>query len=538
MTVYHNAHIYAPEHPQATAVVVDHGRFIALGPDAEILTRFSHEHQTIDLHGMTMWPGLIDAHIHLKQLAETLSMVNCETTTLQACLDRVNQAASALPEGAWMRGHGWNQNQWDGGFGTAQMLDAACGQRPAYLTAKSLHAAWANSAALRLAEITEGTPDPPGGVIQRDQNGLPTGILFEAGAMQMVESVIPQPTHAENVARLQALLPHLWQVGLVGLHDFDDFSCWLALQEIFQTGQTPLRITKNIPADHLEAFINVGLRTGFGDDRLNVGSLKLFSDGALGPQTAAMHKPYEGSQDTGSLLMSEDEIFEIGTQAVTQGIALAVHAIGDRANHIVLNALERLKAYEAAHQLPQLPHRIEHVQILDPEDLPRFAELGVIASVQPVHAPSDMHMANRFLGTRAKYAYAYRSILDAGAEVILGSDAPVEPFNPFFGLHAAVTRRRLDGTPGECGWRSEQRLTLGEALRGFTHSPAIVAGKGGRMGKIAPFYHADFLLLEQDPFKLDPHDLGRITPLATFIAGECKYHTEDFPLQGLPESNP
>ncbi len=534
MTLYHNANIYAPERPQASAVVVDHGHFMALGPDDEILARYSREHQVVDLHGLTVWPGLIDAHIHLKQLAETLSIVDCETATRQACLEGVKRAARMLPEDAWVRGHGWNQNRWENGFGTARMLDEVCGHRPAYLTAKSLHAAWANSAALRLAGISKDTVDPPGGAIQRDQDGHPTGILFEAGAMQMVEAVIPQPSHAENVARINAVLPHLWRAGLVGLHDFDDFACWLALQEIFQTGQTPLRITKNIPADHLEVFISAGLRTGFGDDRLNVGSLKLFSDGALGPQTAAMQKPYEGSQETGSLLMHEDEIFEIGTKAVAHGIALAVHAIGDRANHIVLNALERLRAYEADHQLPHLPHRIEHVQILDPEDVHRFAGLGVVASVQPVHAPSDMQMADRFLGPRARNAYAYRSLLEAGAEVIFGSDAPVEPFNPFYGLHAAVTRRRLDGSPGESGWQPEQRLSLGEALYGFTSGPAIVAGKGGRLGKIAPFYHADFLLLEQDPFKLDPHDLGRITPLATFIAGECKYQAENLPLKVQP----
>lgn len=536
MIIFHNANIYAPENPSATAVVIDHGRFIALGPDTEIMDAFSRRSRVINLQGRTVWPGLTDAHVHLRLLAESMAMVDCETSTVQECLSRVKKAADQLPEDAWLRGHGWNQNQWVDGFGTAQLLDTVCEGRPAYLTAKSLHAAWANSSALQLAGIDSLTPDPPGGVIQRDVHGQPTGILFEAGAMELVDAVIPQPSPADTINKINAVLPELWKVGLVGLHDFDDYSCWIALQSIFQDNTTPIRIRKHIPFDHLDAFISAGLRTGYGDDRLSLRGVKLFSDGALGPQTAAMFEPFDGTENSGALLLEEDELFEIGQQAVAHGIALAVHAIGDRANHIVLNAYERLRAYEAKHDLPQLPHRIEHVQIIDPTDLPRFAQLGIIASVQPVHAPSDMTMADRHLGTRTKNAYAYRAIIDAGATCVFGSDAPVEPVNPFYGLHAAVTRCRLDGSPGPEGWHAEQRVSLEEALNSFTYAPAVICGKGDRMGKISPGYHADFIILEEDPFITESHALGNLLPLATFIAGKCKYQSSSLHVDLLQQS--
>lgn len=525
MIIFHNANIYAPENPTATAVVIDHGWFLALGSDKEILDAFTRRSRVINMQGRTIWPGLTDAHVHLRLLAESMAMVDCETSTRQECLSRVKLAADQLPADAWVRGHGWNQNLWAEGFGNAQMLDSVCGGRPAYLTAKSLHAAWANTTALRLAGIDIHTPDPPGGVVQRGLDGQPTGILIEAGAMEQIEAVIPQPSLADTIVKIKAVFPELWKSGLVGLHDFDDFSCWIALQSIFQDNTTPIRIRKQIPFTHLDAFISAGLRTGFGDDRLSLGGVKLFSDGALGPQTAAMFEPFENTENSGNLLLEEAELNQIGQHAVAHGISLAVHAIGDRANHVVLDAFEKLRAYEMKHHLPHLPHRIEHVQIIDPADLSRFAQLGIIASVQPVHTPSDMNMADQHLGKRTKNAYAYRSLRAAGAACVFGSDAPVEPFNPFLGLHAAVTRRRLDGSPGPEGWHAEQRLSLEEALNSFTYAPAEICGKGDRMGKISPGFHADFIILEEDPFISDPHALGNLYPLATFVAGECKYQS-------------
>jgi len=284
--------------------------------------------------------------------------------------------------------------------------------------------------------------------------------------------------------------------------------CWKALQNIYQRGNLNFRIRKHIPFDHLDAFIQAGLRTNSGDERLNIGCVKLFADGALGPQTAAMFTPYEGTTDQGILLLTEKAILEIGTHAVSNGIGLSIHAIGDRAIHTVLNAFEKLRVYEQEHNLPHLQHRIEHVQTIASEDIPRLVELDIIASVQPVHAPSDMETADQFLGDRAKNTYMFRSFLQAGANLIFGSDAPVESHNP-----------------GKEGWHPEQRLTLPEALKGFTSAPYESIGQDFKCGKIKTGYHADFLILTSDPFMLDTHQLGSIRPEATFIDGTCLYQS-------------
>jgi len=528
MIIFYNANIISPDYPGATAFVIDKKRFYAVGKDRDILDAFSTRAKVFNLNGKSVLPGLIDAHMHLRHLAENISTVDCETSTLQECLSRIKQVAILLPKDAWVRGHGWNHNLWAESYGNASLLDEVCGGRPAYLTAKSLHAAWVNTPALTLARIDNTTPDPPGGTIQRGTNNQPTGILFEAGAMDLIEKIIPKSNTQDIIQKIEALLPKLWKVGLVGIHDFDDFECWLALQEIAQQNTTVLRVHKQIPFNQLDTFVNAGLRTHFGNVRLNLGGVKLFSDGALGPHTAAMHAPYEGTQTVGELLVTEDEIVEIGLFSVNHGISLTIHAIGDRANHIVLNAFERIRAYEEKHHLPYLPHRIEHVQIINPEDLPRFKKLNIIASIQPIHAPSDMDMADRFLGQRSNHAYAYRSLIDAGATYVMGSDAPVESYNPFLGLYAAVTRCRLDGTPGNSGWHPEQRLSLDEALLGYTVAPCSLAGYEAELGKIAPGYYADFLILNENPFKIPSHNLGALQPVATFIAGQCLYNSSDY----------
>lgn len=537
MQIYHNANIYTGANHPLTALAIDHGIFLALGSDQQILDSFPNANAIIDIGGRTIWPGLIDAHLHLQHLAHSLAMIDCETDTLQACLTRVESKAKTLSEDTWVRGHGWNQNIWEEGFGTAQQLDKITGGRPTYLTAKSLHAAWANSKALAIAGIDAQTPDPPSGMIQRDINGQPTGILFEAGAMALVESVIPKPTQKELTAHITALIPKLWRFGLVGVHDFDGMDCWYALMALHQKGKLGIRIRKNIPFDHLDAFIQAGLRTDYGDDWLHLGGVKLFADGALGPQTAAMLEPYQGTDHTGTLLLTEDEILEIGKLAVNHDLALTVHAIGDQANHVVLNAFEKLRKYEQDQGLTHQQHRIEHAQILDPGDIARFAELDIIASVQPIHAPSDMLMAEKSLGGRAKFAYAYRSILENGATLVYGSDAPVETANPFQGIHAAVTRRRVDGSPGPSGWQPEQRLTLEQSLLGFSHTPAKISQRGDQLGRIEPGFKADFLILEEDPFGLPPEELAKIQPVATIIEGACVYQSEstslDLPLSPI-----
>jgi len=531
MKLIQNARIYTlDEHnPNASAIAIDGGRIIALGDSQSLrqaLTGRASEMEILDADRRAIIPGLTDAHIHLEHYALGLQKVDCETPTRLECLRRVSERARLLPPGAWVLGHGWNQNNWQEGFGSAADLDAVAPQNPVYLTAKSLHSAWVNSAALKAAALNANTPDPPGGRIGRDEHGYPNGILFES-ATQLVESAMPKPTLDQVAVAIGAALPGLAKMGLTGVHDFDQRRCFSALQILHQQDKLSLRAVKSIPLEDLTHAVALGLRTGYGDDFLRIGSIKAFADGALGPRTAAMLQPYEGEPDNrGLLVLDAEQLFEHGRMAADAGISLAVHAIGDRAVHEVLNAFAQIRRYErenlGAGSSGQftLRHRIEHVQVIHPDDASRLGELGIVASMQPVHAPSDMRMADQYWGERSRLAYAWRTQIDHGAVLAFGSDAPVESPNPFWGLHAAVTRRRLDGSPGPDGWYPEQRLSLLEALRGFTYGPAYTARIDDRLGKLAPGYLADLLVLDQDPFLCEPDAIKEIRPLMTMVGGE------------------
>lgn len=525
-----NARVYTldPAKPTVSSLAIDHGKIIAVGEGADSLIPDSSRAQVIDLGGRTVIPGLTDAHIHLQQYSLGLQKIDCETATLADCLERVAARAQKTPPGDWILGHGWNQNNWPEGFGTNAQLDAITPEQPVYLTAKSLHAAWVNSAALRMAGITAQTPDPAGGRIQRDEHGSPTGILFET-AMALVANMLPEPGPATVAKAIKDALPLLWQMGLTGVHDFDRQTCFTALQLLNEAGELRLRVTKSLPIENLPQAVEIGLRTGFGNDFLRIGSIKAFADGALGPRTAAMLQPYEGEPDNrGIAMLDAEEIFERGRLAVENGLSLAIHAIGDRANHEVLEAYTQLRHYEQKNPVfigRQLRHRIEHVQIIHPDDVHRLAQLNIIASMQPIHAVSDFPMADRFWGKRAEHAYAWRTISDFGTAMAYGSDAPVESPNPFWGLHAAVSRRRPDGSPGPEGWYSSQRLTMTEALHGFTVGAAYAAGLENCLGKLAPGFLADLLVLNEDLFHCDMDSLRDLRPAATMIAGEWVYTT-------------
>ncbi len=514
-------HTLDPQRPFTEALLISGGKILARG-DAETLRREFPRARREHLEGLTLLPGLTDAHLHLRRYALGLQKVDCETGTLRECLQRVARRAQHTPKEAWILGHGWNQNTWKdappGGYPSAADLDAVTGDRPAYLTAKSLHAAWANSAALQAAGITASTPDPADGRIARDARGNPGGILFE-GAMRLVSQAIPQPTPEAIAGAIRAAQPHLWQVGLTGVHDFDRRESFIALQSLHRRGELRLRVLKNLPLDLLEAALALGLRSGFGDDTLRIGGIKAFADGALGPHTAAMFTPYEDDPgNRGMSLLDAEEIYEFGRKAIRGGLALTIHAIGDRANHEVLEAYARLRAFETQNRLPPLRHRIEHVQVLHPEDTARLGALGIVASMQPVHAVSDMHMADRFWGERARLSYAWRTQLEAGAVLAFGSDAPVESPNPFWGLHAALTRQDAAGTP-EGGWYPAERLTLWEAWRAFTFGAAYAAGMEDRLGRLAPGFLADLIALPADPFSLLPAAIRDLRPQRVMCGG-------------------
>ena len=539
MKLLYNSRIYTLEasHPIVSAVAVEYGRVVAVGETDELFSEFDRAEKQ-DMGGRIILPGLTDAHLHLQNYALSLQKIDCETDTLAECLSRVQECVRSAQPGEWILGHGWNQNNWlpsppgrgaggspqNGGEGgqwpSTADLDKIAPDNPVYLTAKSLHAAWANSAALKLADITPASSDPANGQLQRDDKGQLTGILLET-AMELVSRVIPEPAVETIAEAIEQTQPILWRMGVTGVHDFDRRDCFMALQQLHAQGKLKLRVTKSIPIENLQHAIELGLRTGFGDDWLRIGSVKAFMDGALGPRTAAMFQPYANEpENRGILNMDAEELFESGRQAVEAGLSLAVHAIGDRANHEVLDAYEQLRRLERDLNLPPLRHRIEHVQILHPDDAGRLGELGIIASMQPIHATSDMQMADQYWGERAALSYAWRTQLQPDAQLALGSDAPVEVPNPFLGLHAAVTRQRLDGSPSVDGWYPEQRLSMQQAIEGYTLGAAYAAGMEDRLGKLASGYLADLIVLEQDPFVIPPADLLEMASSATMVGGE------------------
>jgi predicted amidohydrolase YtcJ len=519
MKILFNARIHTLDRrqPLASAIAIERGRIMAVGGDE--LRESSVGADTQDMHGGVILPGLTDAHLHLKAYALSLEKIDCETDTLEECLRRVRQRAGDTPPGQWVLGHGWNQNTW-GAWPTAPELDRVSPQHPTYLTAKSLHAAWANSRALQMAGIGARTEDPPGGRIHRDSNGLPTGILLESAA-ELVGRGIPEPDVALLASAIERAQRVLWIYGLTGVHDFDGRDCFMALQTLRQQGLLKLRVTKNIPVELLGAARDLGLCTGFGDDWLRIGSVKVFMDGALGPRTASMFEPFEGEpHNRGILNQDAEQLFEQACQAAEVGLGMTVHAIGDRANHEVLNAYEQLRRHEREHGLPRLRHRIEHVQLLHPEDAGRLAQLDVVASMQPLHATSDMTMADKYWGSRTSLAYAWMTQQDAGARLAFGSDAPVESPNPFLGIHAAVTRRRADGSPGAEGWYPEQRLSVQAALEGYSTGAAYAAYAEHSQGRLAVGFFADLIVLERDPFDIHPDEIKHLQSSATMINGE------------------
>ena len=519
-------HTMDPATPEVTALAVHGGRIAAAGGDDEVraLGDFA---RSVDLGGRCAVPGLVDAHLHFESYSLGLARLDAETDTVEEVLERVAARAAELPEGGWIRGHGWNHNRWGGQFPTRRLLDRVAPRHPVYLTAKSGHAAWVNGRALEVAGVTAATADPDGGAVVRDAAGAPSGVLLE-GAADLVARHLPEPALEEAVEAMRRGTTEAHRRGLTGVHDLDGARALRAWQVLRERGELGLRVVKSIPGSLAERAAELGLRSGLGDDWLRLGGVKLFADGALGPRTAWMEEPYEGEPDNcGMPLCGREELEHAVLAATDAGLACCVHAIGDRANREVLEILAAARAREVGGR--RLRHRIEHVQVLRPQDLPRLAELGVVASMQPIHATSDMVIADRHWGARVRGAYAFRSLLDRGTALAFGSDAPVEPIDPLLGIHAAVARRRADGSPGEEGWQPQERLTAAEAVRAYSVGAAYAAGVEDRCGTLSPGKLADVTVLDRDIFAAPPMEIPRTAVCATFVGGRCAYAAEDFP---------
>ncbi len=515
--------------PRASAAAISYGRLVAVGDDAEIARLAGHGTKTIDLDGKTVLPGLTDAHLHWQAQAESMRSVNVfELSSKAAAQEQVRKRALQTPAGEWITGQGWAQDMWeDRAFPTCADLDAVAPHNPVYLSAKSGHAAWVNSLALDLAGINDSTPDPAGGEILRDEQGAATGILLET-AMDIVGDQVPAPTPEQLADMMQVAQDHALRRGLTMIHDFDDPSCLVALQILRERGDLCLRVVKQINQRWLDAALETGLRRNFGDDWIRIGALKLFADGALGPKTALMFEAYAGEDwNTGMALVEKEEMVDYVSRASAAGLPASIHAIGDKAVHDVLDVFEIARQQEASRgEVPaSRRHRIEHVQIIHPQDAHRLAELDVIASMQPIHATSDMITADRYWGERTKWSYNPRLQLDQGARVAFGSDAPVEPLDPLLGIHAAVTRQR-DGQPA-AGWHPEARISLHEALLGYTQGPAYAAEMEDRLGKLCAGYLADLVVLDRDITRAPADEIPDLQVLGTMVGGEWRYRDFD-----------
>jgi len=525
--ILHHGRIFTCEaaQPWAEALLIREGRVALVGTNADVTAAAGGGVPAIDLDGRLALPGFCDGHVHLLNLGISRQIVNLRAAhSLEEAVDRVRERARATPPGRWVRGHGWDQNEWaQPSFPDRRPLDEVTPDNPVVLAHTSGHATWVNSRALALAGINADTPEPAGGRIGRDpESGEPTGILFET-AGQLVLAALPELAAGERLEALKEAVRYAQSLGVTSAHDMGlGHRTLAALRKLREQGELGLRVRAYLKRERLDEFIAEGLRTGDGDDLLSVGGAKFVADGALGSQTAFMLEPLEGQPDNyGVAVIPAGELEPLVQKALDAGLATAVHAIGDRANRDALDVYEKTAGRRGSLRL-----RIEHCQVLSPEDIPRFAALGVVASVQPIHATSDMHKADQHWGARSAGAYAFRSLLDSGALLAFGSDCPVETMDVIAGIHAAVTRRRADGTPPE-GWYPEQRLSLEEAVKAYTLGPAYAAGQEALLGSLAPGKLGDVVVLSQDLFALaDPMDVLTAQVDLTILGGRVVFQRD------------
>ena len=507
------------------ALLVEDGKVLATGNHADMAKR-AGDARVIDGKGRTLLPGLIDAHGHVMGLgAMTLQADVTGTTSLDAALAKINAFAATHKSDPWILGRGWNQVIWKlDRFPTAKELDAVVSDRPAFLSRIDGHAGWANSAAIKLAGITKDTKDPVGGRIERDAEGNPSGVFVDV-AMELIGGKIPPPTDAQLSAALTSALEMMASVGLTGVADAGiDLDTFKLYKRFADEGKLSARINAMIggTGKDFDAISKNGPLTGYGHDFLSVRSVKLYADGALGSRGAAMLTPYsDDAKNSGLLFSKPDEMTAMISKAIGHGYQVCVHAIGDKGNREVLDGFAA--AYRKYPDGKILRNRIEHAQVVSLDDIPRFVGLDLIASMQPTHATSDMNMAEDRVGPeRIKGAYAWRTFLKQGTRIAGGSDFPVESANPFFGLHAAVTRQDHDGRPLG-GWYPKQAMTMTEALRAFTLDAAYAAHQEDTLGTLEPGKWADFILIDQNIFKIDPAKIWKTRVLQTWVAGKSVY---------------
>jgi len=516
--------------PWAEAVAVDGERIHRVGRTAEIKKLAGQKTRVIDLDGALVLPGFIDSHTHFLEGGFSLSSIQLrDVTSREQFVKRVEEKARGLRKGDWILHGNWDHEQFSPPeLPRKEWIDGVSAQNPVCVCRYDEHIALANSLALAIGGITKDTKSPQGGEIQKDpETGEPTGILRDA-AMDLVMRHIPQPSVETNQEAAETALRHARELGVTSLNDMADGSSFAAslavYQELLKEDKLTARIHLYIPIDQIDTVETLGLRAPFGNDRLVIGGLKGFADGGLGASTAYFFEPY--NDDPGNTGLLAPQMFPEGImekrilQADRAGLQVAIHAIGDRANSIILDIFDKITAQDGKRDRRW---RIEHVQHLRPVDIGRFAELGVIASVQPFHAIDDGRWAETKIGKgRCRTTYAFKSLLDSGALLAMGSDWPVAPLNPLTGICAAVARQTTDGKNPD-GWFPEQKIPLEEALKGFTLNGAYAEFSEKTKGSLEAGKLADIVVLDRDLFKIAPEEIKNARAVLTIVGGKIVY---------------
>jgi predicted amidohydrolase YtcJ len=520
-----------PQQPEAEAFAVSGDRILAVGADQEIEKLIGPHTRTIDAHGQRVVPGFNDAHVHFFWGGQGLTSVNLrDAVSREEFVGRIAAYARTRRAGEWIVDGNWDEEKWTPvELPTHEWIDAVTPNNPVWVNRSDGHMMLANAVAMKLAGITKDTPDVPGGVIVRDKNGNPTGI-FKDAAKDLVERVIPPPSDAQVDEALLAAQKYALDSGVTSVQDMGftgsnaaDLQALVVrgYQRLIAEGKWTVRVSARFPLDHYQRLASLGITANFGNNTLVIGSLKAFADGSLGSGTAWFFEPYTDAPGNFGLPTAEfadtEQFYQDLRAADRANLHITVHAIGDRANKTILDLYQRLEQEDgpADRRL-----RIEHAQHLRPEDIPRFAELHVIASVQPYHCIDDGRWAEHRIGhKRAASTYAFKSLLDAGVTLAFGSDWFVAPMDPMAGVYAAVTRRTLDGKNPN-GWFPEQKIGVAQAVHAYTVGSAYAESQDDVKGSIAPGKLADFDVLSQDIFHIDPVEIENTKVVLTAVGGE------------------
>jgi predicted amidohydrolase YtcJ len=529
-TIYYtHGRIYTndPANPWAEALAMSEGRITCVGKMDHVLTDCGGGQEgveTINLKGQFLMPGFNDAHVHLgNAAADELAVPLIGVPSPEEMQKRVAAAVAQHKEGEWITGGGWDHTLWpEKRFPNRQLLDAVSPKNPVILSHISGHVAVANSLALKIAEIDRHTPNPPGGEIEHDGLGEPTGMLKEGAAMSLVKVRIPDPTFEQRRKGIELVLQNVAKNGVTSVQDCSDWGDFQVYQQLKEEGKLTVRITEwlpfNLPLNELQ---NRQAQGGTKDPWLKIGALKAFLDGAMGSRTAAMLEPYSDDPSTsGILTIDPEKLTAMAIQRDKAGFQLAFHAIGDRANRIALDVFE---AVAKANGRRDRRDRVEHAQVVAPMDFARFAELHVIASMQPSHQTTDMRWAEDRIGReRIMGSYAWATMLKNKVPLAFGTDYNVEPISPFRGLYACVTRERPDGGPKN-GWEPQEKISLEDCIRAYTSGSAYAQFEERKKGELKPGEYADFIILSNDLTKIPPAQFTKTRVLRTVVAGRIVY---------------